>query len=161
MPSGLRVVLPAKMTSSSRCERRLRVLCSPKTQRIASTRFDLPEPLGPTTAVMPDSNSTVVGSAKVLNPNRRSALRRIAFPQGRKRLQRGVLLGGFLARTGPDADHFALDADVRGKDAFVRPAFSRLEIDRRGARSCLNEFLQLRLRIDQRNVPFEFCQVFA
>src|SRR5579875_1556320 len=132
MPSGLRVALPAKITSSSRCERKLRVLCSPNTQRIASTRFDFPEPFGPTTAVIPGSNSTVVCSANVLKPNRRNALRRIAFPQGRQSLQRGALLGGFLTRPAPDAEHFTADAHARGEDPFVRPSLGGLEIDRNG-----------------------------
>ena len=42
---------------------------SPSTQRKASTRFDLPEPFGPTIAVTPPANSSVVGSANVLKPN--------------------------------------------------------------------------------------------
>src|ERR1700682_5317050 len=77
MPSGLRVLLPAKMTSSIFCERSDRDDCSPSTQRIASTRFDLPEPFGPTTAVVPSMNSSVVASAKVLKPKTLSDFRRI------------------------------------------------------------------------------------
>ncbi len=77
MPSGLRVALPAKMTSSIFCERRLREDCSPSTQRMASTRFDLPEPLGPTTAVVPGVKSSVVASANVLKPKTLSDLSRI------------------------------------------------------------------------------------
>src|SRR5690606_38939832 len=38
------------------------------TQDSASTTLDLPEPLGPTTAVTPGSNSKVVAEAKDLNP---------------------------------------------------------------------------------------------
>ena len=67
-PSGLRFSLPTKMTSSSLPERKLLLDVSPSTQRNASTMFDLPEPFGPTMAVMPLPNSSVVGSAKVLNP---------------------------------------------------------------------------------------------
>src|SRR4029079_1235167 len=44
------------------------VLCSPSTHRIASATFDLPEPLGPTTAVTPRPYSNVVRFAKLLNP---------------------------------------------------------------------------------------------
>src|SRR6188472_3812745 len=40
------------------------------TQAKASTTLDLPEPLGPTTAVMPGSKWNVVADAKDLNPLR-------------------------------------------------------------------------------------------
>src|ERR1035438_5230524 len=53
MPRGLRDFVPAKMTSSMRAPRRVRADCSPSTQLIASLRFDLPQPLGPTTAAIP------------------------------------------------------------------------------------------------------------
>jgi hypothetical protein len=56
------------MTSSILPERKLLLLCSPNPQRKASIRLDFPEPLGPTMAVMPPPNSSVVGSAKVLKP---------------------------------------------------------------------------------------------
>src|ERR1700758_429738 len=49
---------------------------SPMTQRTASTRLDLPQPLGPTTPVSPGSISKSVGSTKDLNPIRRS---RVSF----------------------------------------------------------------------------------
>ena len=39
---------------------------------MASTRFDLPQPLGPTTPVRPASILKSVGSQKLLNPARRS-----------------------------------------------------------------------------------------
>ena len=45
---------------------------SPITQRSASTRFDLPQPFGPTTPVRPGSIRKSVGSTKVLKPTRRS-----------------------------------------------------------------------------------------
>jgi hypothetical protein len=38
------------------------------TQRIASRRFDLPQPFGPTTPVSPGSTRNSVGSTKLLNP---------------------------------------------------------------------------------------------
>ena len=56
------------MTSTISLPRRLLTLCSPRTQRMASTTFDLPEPLGPTTTVMPGGNSKRVLSAKLLKP---------------------------------------------------------------------------------------------
>ena len=52
-PSGLRSRVPAKITSSMRAPRRLFADCSPSTQLMASLRFDLPQPFGPTTAAMP------------------------------------------------------------------------------------------------------------
>ena len=41
---------------------------------MASTMFDLPEPLGPTTTVMPRGNSNRVRSAKLLKPTSSRAL---------------------------------------------------------------------------------------
>src|SRR3954451_23903311 len=67
-PSAGRPAVPAKMTSSILPPRRLLAPCSPSTQAIASTTLDLPEPLGPTTAVMPGSSRSVVGDAKDLKP---------------------------------------------------------------------------------------------
>src|SRR5438067_1020188 len=43
-------------------------LDSPMTQRIASRRFDLPQPLGPTTPVSPASIRSSAGSTKLLKP---------------------------------------------------------------------------------------------
>jgi hypothetical protein len=42
--------------------------CSPMTQERASTTLDLPDPLGPTTQVMPGSKRSVVADAKDLKP---------------------------------------------------------------------------------------------
>jgi hypothetical protein len=67
-PSGAREDVPAKMTSSILPPRSVLALCSPITQVSASTTFDLPDPLGPTTQVMPGSNRRVVGAAKDLKP---------------------------------------------------------------------------------------------
>src|SRR6185437_3904894 len=69
-PSGGRPVVPAKMTSSILPPRRDLAPCSPMTQERASTTLDLPEPLGPTTQVIPGSNRSVVAEAKDLNPRR-------------------------------------------------------------------------------------------
>ena len=49
---------------------------SPMTQRNASNRFDLPQPLGPTIAVSPGSRWSSVGSTKDLNPE---SLSRVNF----------------------------------------------------------------------------------
>src|SRR6476661_5373123 len=67
-PSGARPVVPAKMTSSILPPRRAFAPCSPMTQVSASTTLDLPDPLGPTTHVIPGSNRRVVADAKDLNP---------------------------------------------------------------------------------------------
>ena len=66
---------PAKMTSFMLPPRRLLAPCSPITQASASSTLDLPEPLGPTTALMPGVNSKVVAEAKDLNPRRVSDIR--------------------------------------------------------------------------------------
>ena len=49
---------------------------SPITQRSASTRFDLPQPFGPTTPVSPGSIRKSVGSTNDLKPIRRN---RVSF----------------------------------------------------------------------------------
>src|ERR1700733_3903707 len=67
-PRGARFVVPAKMTSSILPPRRLFAPCSPITQDKASTTLDLPEPLGPTTQVMPGSRRSVVEEANDLKP---------------------------------------------------------------------------------------------
>src|SRR5690242_21532243 len=69
-PSGGRDEVPAKTTSSILPPRRLLTPCSPITQAKASTMFDLPDPFGPTTQVIPDSNRSDVAEAKDLNPRR-------------------------------------------------------------------------------------------
>ena len=68
MPMGGRFSEPAKMTSSIPLPRSRRGDCSPITHRTASTTFDLPQPLGPTTAVIPSWNVNTVRSTKDLNP---------------------------------------------------------------------------------------------
>src|SRR3954463_6548812 len=67
-PSGPLVAVPAKMTSSILPPRRVLAPCSPITQASASTTFDLPDPLGPTTQVTPGSKANVVGCANDLKP---------------------------------------------------------------------------------------------
>src|SRR6185295_2606050 len=65
---GFRASLPLKMTSSIFSPRRLRALCSPSTQVIASATLLLPQPLGPTIAVTPRSNASSERSEKDLKP---------------------------------------------------------------------------------------------
>ena len=86
-PSAGRSAVPAKMTSSILPPRSVRGPWAPSTQATASTRFDLPEPLGPTTTVTPGSNSSVVLSAKDLKPFsvsdfRNILIRRYRGPRG-------------------------------------------------------------------------------
>src|SRR3954451_18099971 len=73
---GGRVAVPAKMTSSMPPPRSDFGLDSPIAQRIASRRFDLPQPLGPTTPVRPGSMRSSAGSTKLLNPLSLSRLMR-------------------------------------------------------------------------------------
>src|SRR5690349_17495230 len=79
MPCAERFSDPAKMTSSDFRLRSARP-CSPSDQRSASARLLLPEPLGPTTALIPGPNSTTVRSANDLKPwSRRARSRAGAF----------------------------------------------------------------------------------
>jgi hypothetical protein len=68
MPSAGRDGVPAKITSAMLPPRSDRAPCSPSTQLMASTRLDLPEPLGPTITDTPGMNSSTVLSANDLNP---------------------------------------------------------------------------------------------
>src|SRR4051812_36870065 len=75
MPVARRADDPAKITSSARRVRSERP-ASPSVQRNASARLLLPLPLGPTIALIPAPNSTVVRSANDLKPSRRRPVRR-------------------------------------------------------------------------------------
>src|SRR5579863_2874107 len=66
--------------SSTLLPRRRVGACSPSTHRIASTTFDLPHPLGPTTAVIPGAKLIVVESRKDLKPSNSRLLRRMLPP---------------------------------------------------------------------------------
>src|SRR5262252_9214579 len=74
-----RLALPAKITSSISEPRTEVGRVSPITQRRASKRFDLPQPLGPTIAVSPGSMKSSVGSMNDLNPE---SLSRVNFKGG-------------------------------------------------------------------------------
>ena len=65
---GPRVLQPAKITSAIPVPRRCLARCSPRHQRIASTMFDFPQPLGPITAVTWSSMWTTSRSANDLKP---------------------------------------------------------------------------------------------
>src|SRR5712664_4458001 len=67
-----RVRAPEKMKASISLPRICLAEVSPITHLSASTRFDLPQPLGPTMPVMPGSMASSVGSTKDLKPESRS-----------------------------------------------------------------------------------------
>jgi len=67
-PIWFRFSVPPKMTSSILAPRSWRLFCSPMTQRMASEILDLPDPLGPTMAVMSSPKSSTVLSGNDLNP---------------------------------------------------------------------------------------------
>src|SRR5262245_34222433 len=79
-PTGLRPPEPLKMTSVIDSPRRFLAELTPMTQRTASMIFDLPQPLGPTTAQRLLGKSTVVGSTNDLKPASLIHLRRIRQP---------------------------------------------------------------------------------
>ena len=68
IPRRERLSLPEKITSTVFRERSKPKLCSPRHQRTASAMLLLPQPLGPTIAVMPWSKTSSAGWAKVLKP---------------------------------------------------------------------------------------------
>src|SRR5437763_14642606 len=88
-PSGGRPAVPAKMTSSILPPRNALAPCSPSTQAMASTTLLLPEPFGPTTAVMPGSKRSVVAEAKDLKPLSVNDLRCTDLPRGGPHRSRG------------------------------------------------------------------------
>ena len=66
IPDRARRRPPAKIISTVDLPRKVRIRCSPNTQRIPSAMLLLPEPLGPTMAVMPVGNRNSVLVAKDL-----------------------------------------------------------------------------------------------
>ena len=66
--SGARRAVPPKMMLTIDSERKDFQDISPRHQRTDSMMLDLPQPLGPTTPVMPGLRSTWVLSAKDLKP---------------------------------------------------------------------------------------------
>src|SRR5215472_7002657 len=70
MPIGGRLAVPLKMQSDMRSARSILWLCSPRTQEMASTTLDLPQPLGPTMQVIPVPLKVIgVFSQKDLKPS--------------------------------------------------------------------------------------------
>src|SRR5512141_2771014 len=76
MPARGRCSEPEKIMSSVFLPRKRPYDCSPSTHRSESATFDLPEPFGPTIAVIPLANSNTVREAKVLYPCNSSDFRR-------------------------------------------------------------------------------------
>src|SRR5690606_857007 len=105
-----RVPVPPKMTSSISPPRIRLADVSPITQRRASTRFDLPQPFGPTIPVNPGSIRSSVGSTKDLKPERRSRVKRMrsGFRGGFEDLAEALVgLGAY--------DLLAVDEESRGR----------------------------------------------
>ena len=78
-PTPILLSVPLKITSSILEPRIAFTLCSPKTQRTLSKILLLPQPFGPTTAVMPGWKFKTVLSAKDLKPLNSSLLRYICL----------------------------------------------------------------------------------
>src|SRR3954451_6578828 len=114
-PSGGRPEVPAKMTSSIFPPRSDFAPCSPMTHAKASTTFDFPDPLGPTTHVIPGSKPRVVAEAKDLNPRRVSVFRYTG-----ERLPRVVGLGDLAARWQPTVVAIGSCQSTDGTRAFPR-----------------------------------------
>src|SRR6185503_5714139 len=68
IPVGFRSRVPLKMTSYIFPPRRFLADCSPSTHDMASAILLFPQPLGPTTPVMPSPKTREVRSAKDLKP---------------------------------------------------------------------------------------------
>src|SRR3984885_2403573 len=106
MPMGGRLAGPLKMQSDMRSARSILWLCSPRTQEIASTTFDLPQPFGPTMQVMPlPLNVIGVFSQNDLKP-RSSTLRsfstRPSHADPFQRAQKKGVLSELLSETDRD-----------------------------------------------------------
>ena len=81
-PMGARFLVPSKMTFSIFAPRSSFALCSPSTQRMASTMLDLPQPFGPSTAVIPCSKLSSALFMKDLKPSISSLESRTLSPLG-------------------------------------------------------------------------------
>src|SRR6266511_2877371 len=77
---------------------------------MASTTLDLPDPFGPTTTVTPGSNSSVVGSAKDLNPFSVRAFRSMGSPD----------YGSGVGRSGT-AHRLPVDSRLAARADVARP----------------------------------------
>src|SRR6266581_883938 len=82
-PTGLRVSLPLKITSAISSPRSDLADCSPSAQRTASSTLDLPQPFGPTIAVIPWWKLKIVLSANDLKPRSSIDCKCMCRPQSR------------------------------------------------------------------------------
>src|ERR1700757_4494456 len=103
-PSGGRPAVPAKITSSILPPRSDLAPCSPMTHARASTTLDLPEPLGPTTQVIPGSKRRVVAEANDLKPRRVRDFRYTS-----------PLLPGIRLSNGCHREHYRVSGISRGE----------------------------------------------
>ena len=108
-----RDAVPAKMTSSMPPPRIDLGEDSPITQRIASSRLDLPQPLGPTTPVNPGSMRNSVGSTKDLKPVRR---RRFICTEWHRAGQRIADVATLVSHIPPSSRHAARAQESQGAD---------------------------------------------
>ena len=108
------------MTSSIPPPRSDLGLLSPIAQRIASSRLDLPQPLGPTTPVRPGSMRSSAGSTKLLNPVSLSR-RMLQCPPSLNAASRARRLPSRGSSDGQSASVFrAVDEECRGS-GHARP----------------------------------------
>src|SRR5690348_5448798 len=127
---------PEKITSSISLPRIEVGRVSPITQRMASNRLDLPQPLGPITAVRPGSMKSSVGSTKDLKPE---SLSRVNFKKNAPYLSRSLGLLGDLGvedflqlvvRNGARRLRHAIqDESGRGVDGVFLFGFGRHLVD--------------------------------
>ena len=135
-PSAGRFSVPAKMTSSIFWERTDLGACAPSTQAIASTTFDLPEPLGPTTTVTPGSSDMTRRVGERLEALEGETLQEHGGPESTpaqsfrhrspapsSRLAAGAEVGGPLRRHRP-----ADPADATGAAPLPGPAVHRVVV---------------------------------
>src|SRR5437868_15188391 len=108
-----RVEVPAKITSSMPPPRSDLGLDSPIAQRMASSRFDLPQPFGPTTPVRPGSIRSSAGSTKLLKPLSLSRLIRKVSHLSRSSAACGFLELRFQFVPARSVSHLAVDQEGR------------------------------------------------
>src|SRR3989344_4052583 len=120
--------------------------CSPKTKRIASTTFDLPEPFGPTTQTIGCENSKTVFLEKDLKPLSSRVLSRmfILIPANFSLLMpfRRFLLRFLFRLAFPFRDSNGTEENTNGKMLVVIGAgLGENSIGRRNSRMFLRLFL--------------------
>src|SRR6201996_1388465 len=110
-PSGARGDGPAKKAASILSPPKLLAPLSPITQEIMSTMLDLPEPLWPTTQVIPGSRRSVVAEANDLKPRRVRDFRytRPLLPRNRLAMR--------SPRTSPPPEHYRPKRPTAGNGA--------------------------------------------